>query len=149
LIVAGIFGKAWQKTVRKIEIQKGGDENEEHDNQRYPLKRNLSSQAIIKVRCGDCTDFEVLPDVKVKWDIISKPSAGMIDVSTGTYIAPPQGFYYENGELKTLKYDDKYRNYTQDIIRAVREDEQDVSALFLVILVDQSPYAPLKGFDLQ
>jgi hypothetical protein len=138
LIVAGIFGDAWKKTVRKIEIQKGEDENEDQDNQRHPRKKNLSKRASIEVYCGDCTDFEVLPDVKVKWSIVSTPSAGIIDTSTGTYIAPPKGFYYENGGLKPLTHDNKeYRNYTQDIIRAVREDEPDVSALVLVTLIDQ------------
>ncbi|MBD2178465.1 hypothetical protein H6F42_16220 [Pseudanabaena sp. FACHB-1998] len=140
MIVAGIFGDAWKKTVRKIEIQKCEDENEDQDNQRHPRKRNLSTRASIEVYCGDCTDFEVLPDVKVKWSIESKPSAGIIDISTGTYIAPPRGFYYEDSGLKPLKQDNEnYHNYTQDIIKAVREDEPNVSALVLVSLVDQAP----------
>lgn len=141
MIVAGIFGDAWKKTVRKIEIQKCDDENEDQDedNPKPPRKTNLSTRASIEVYCGDCTDFEVLPDVKVKWSIISKPSAGIIDMSTGTYISPPRGFYYENDGLKPLyKYD---VNYTQDIIKAVREDEPDVSALILVSILDQAPLA--------
>ena len=134
LIVKGIFGEAWTKTVRKIEIKRSENEDDQNG-----TDENLSKSVnIAAVLCGKCTDFDVLPDVKVKWTIISIPSAGIIDKSTGTYIAPPKGFYYENAGLQKLPSDD-YHNYTQDIIRAEREDEPDVSALLLVILVDQAP----------
>ena len=139
LIVKGIFGEAWTKTVRKIEIQQHGKESEPGE-----LK--------IKVCYDECVDFDVLPDVKVRWSIISKPSVGIIDESTGTYIAPPENCYYdESKELKQIPKDedktngdnkttDKIhgKNYTQDIVQAVREDEESVSAIALIILTPAS-----------
>lgn len=139
MIVKAIFGEAWTKTVRKIEINKSENDGDQ----------NGTDKNIAYVIFGKCTDFDVLPDVKVKWSIISKPSVGIIDTSTGMYIAPPKGYYYEDAGLKklgTITPDDC--NYTQDIIRAEREDEPNVSALVLVLLVDQPPDKRLEGFDL-
>lgn len=142
LIVASIFGDAWKKTVRKIEIQKYDDAN---SNQNRKV-----NDGKIAVSYRECVDFDVLPDVKVRWSIISKPSVGIIDESTGTYIAPPEGCYYDESkelkqvpdkELKQMPDDvsktiDKIHemNYTQDIVKAVREDEESVSAIALIIL---------------
>ncbi|MEI6428478.1 MAG: hypothetical protein WCO45_08845 [Pseudanabaena sp. ELA607] len=159
LIVASIFGDAWKKTVRKIEIQKhDGSSNQSDD-----LDSNKDEK--IEVHYGQCIDFDVLPDVKVKWSIISTPSVGIINPSTGTYIAPPEGFYYnENKQLKEVlsksaqnsseqtKDSPHNTNYTQDIIQAVREDEESVSALALVILKaappDKSAHTPSVNQDI-
>ena len=125
MIVAAIFKDAWQKTIRKIEITPS-----------YEI-----------VEYGNSRQFNVIPDVKVKWSIWSKPALGTIDTATGMYIAPPGelSLYSPDGQLSKLKNDDinlvqsahltkAHYRYNQVIIRAVREDEELISALALVIL---------------
>jgi hypothetical protein len=149
LIVASIFGDAWKKTVRKIEIQKyddpDSDDSSDQAGDSVPNQKRKVNDGKITVFYRECVDFDVLPDVKVTWSIISKPSVGIINPSTGTYIAPPEGFYYnEDKELKEIPKIENPQNsphptnYKQDIIEAVREDEESVRALALIIL-DKAP----------
>jgi len=125
MIVSALFKDAWQKTIRKIEISPS-----------YEI-----------VEYGNSRQFNVIPDVKVKWSIWSKPALGTIDTATGMYIAPPGelSLYSPDGQLSQLKNDDihlvqsahltkEHFRYNQVIIRAVREEEELISALALVIL---------------
>ncbi len=125
MIVSALFKDAWQKTIRKIEI----------------------SPSYEVVEYGNSRQFNVIPDVKVKWNIWSKPALGAIDAATGMYIAPPGelSLYSPDGQLSQLKNDDIHLlqsahltkanfRYNQVIIRAVRADEELISALALVIL---------------
>ncbi len=114
LIVGSIFKDAWQRTVRKIEI------NEDYDPQN-PIKD------------GTPIKFSVTPDVKVKWSIWSKPSLGTIDVANGTFIPAPKDYYYEqSGLLTKLSNQDLPKNYSQVIIKAEREDEESISCLYMI-----------------
>ena len=125
MIVSALFKDAWQKTIRKIEISPS-----------YEI-----------VEYGNSRQFNVIPDVKVKWSIWSKPAFGTIDTATGMYIAPPGelSLYSPDGQLSQLKNDDihlvqsahltkEHFCYNQVLIRAVREEEELISALALVIL---------------
>ena len=121
LIVAAIFKDAWNRTVRNIDID--------------PCDK--------VIKYGGVYNFNVIPDVKVKWSILSQPQIGTIDIATGMYIAPPQPGYYceRNGEgqleWKPLQAEEKNnKNHQQVIIRAVREDEESISTIALVILTD-------------
>ncbi|MDJ0903021.1 MAG: hypothetical protein QNJ55_29895 [Xenococcus sp. MO_188.B8] len=121
MIIAAIFKDAYQRTLRKIDI--------------YP-----STQVI---KYGESFDFQVVPNVKVKWSIWSKPSVGTIDAATGMYIAPPKkGYVYDElGNLKKPDQDEIFKAqevpiYQQVIIRAEREYESSVSSLALVILIN-------------
>ena len=127
MIIAAIFKDAWQRTLRKIDI--------------YP--------PTVAVKYGHSYDFQVVPDVKVKWSLWSQPSVGTIDAATGMYIAPPErGYVYDKeGTLKQYTPPDNQPNshdapqisdapYRQVIIRAEREYESSVSSLALVILIN-------------
>lgn len=126
-IVGAIFSDAYNKSVRKIDID--------------PYTGS--------VNYGEYKQFMVIPDVKVRWSIWSQPAIGAIDVATGMYIAPPAPGYSYDGEGKIIILDqdkpDKDKNdaiYKQVIIRAEREDDASISAISLVRLnvrVDTPP----------
>ncbi|CCQ50559.1 hypothetical protein CWATWH8502_4198 [Crocosphaera watsonii WH 8502] len=123
LIVASIFKDAWIRTFRNIDV-------------------DPSNQI---VEYGGYYNFNVIPDVKVKWSILSEPKFGTIDIATGMFIAPPQPGYYcvTNGEGQlewkklTEKEGENNDNHRQVIIRAVREDEDSVSTIALITLTEK------------
>lgn len=111
MIVAGIFKGAWQRTLRKIDI--------------YP-----DYAAVIY---GTNINFDVMPDVKVKWSIWSQSSSplGIIDMATGMYIASPApGYSYDKlGNLNKIDQNDSQldKYYEQVIIKAERLNEPPIS----------------------
>jgi hypothetical protein len=117
ILVKAIFPDAYKKIVRKIDID--------------PYES--------KVEYGKCCQFVAIPDVKVKWSILSKPPVGIIDIATGMYIAPP-GFGYiydEKGEMKPPDNTLDKLKYEQVIIRAEREDDPSISSLAMLILIEK------------
>jgi hypothetical protein len=132
MIVGAIFKDAWQKTLRKIEITPSCD----------------------IVEYGNFKQFSVIPDIKVKWSIWSKPPLGVIDSATGMYIAAPHQYSYDSDgkltkltDIVSIKDEKQKLNFQQVVIRAVREDEESISALAMIIL--KRPQDPDPSWLLQ
>lgn len=129
-IVATIFTDAYKQSVRKIDID----------------------PYIGLVEYGAKQQFIVIPDVKVRWSIWSQPMIGVIDASTGMYIAPPlPGYTYDkDGNIISIPYKKQEENntdpseqrneainpplYQQVVVRAEREDDPMISSLAMVTL---------------
>jgi hypothetical protein len=118
ILVKAIFPDAYKKIVRKIDIDP--EESE--------------------VEYGKCCQFIAIPDVKVKWSIVSKPPVGIIDIATGMYIAPPDFGYIcnEKGEMQLPDNKPDRLSYEQVIIRAEREDDSSISSLAMIILIEKT-----------
>jgi len=118
ILVKAIFPDAYKKIVRKIDIDSEKSE----------------------VEYGKCCQFSAIPDVKVKWSIVSKPPVGIIDIATGMYIAPPDFGYIcnEKGEMQLPDNKPDRLSYEQVIIRAEREDDPSISCLAMIILIEKT-----------